>query len=127
MLVPPPPPRVLRPNTSIWVAWVLCGGLIGFAAWVDMLTGPRLIVDPLYLLPVGLAGWYRAKGLPLLVPLASAFLAEAMHLRLDPSPEQSDQFVWNVLVRLIVAGTAVLVVRGLRSALEAPSAADWRR
>src|SRR5581483_2358876 len=90
-----------RPS-SHWVAWLLCSSALAVAAAIDVATGPHLIVDPFYFIPVALAGWFRTRGIVLVFPFASALVAEAVHRRSDAFVESLDQFAWNFMMRLMV-------------------------
>jgi diguanylate cyclase (GGDEF)-like protein len=96
--------RLLYSRSAAIASLILIG-------WLDYVTGPRLALGPLYLLPVIVVAWYQGKAPAFQVVGAATvawFLAEAAG---STSPGIS---IWNTTTRLITFGTVGWTVARLR-------------
>lgn len=82
-----------------WTAVGLC--LAALAGMLDLFTGPALLLDFLYLIPIGLAAWYGGAGSGFSIAIASGGIWLVAALFGNAAPEEpSVVLAFNALTRL---------------------------
>jgi diguanylate cyclase (GGDEF)-like protein len=105
--------RLRQPSWN-WV--LICVGILLLLALLGSVTGPKLALGPLYVIPVLLATWFAgpARGLPVALGAVAAWL---WGHHPDPASGDIGTYVLNVLVRAVAYVAVALLLSGLRSAL----------
>jgi diguanylate cyclase (GGDEF)-like protein len=102
--------------------------LIAALAWLDLLTGPQLLLNVFYLLPVMLVAWVTASTVYGLIAVLATFLVGPLEAYLEgPGFSSLPVAAWNAGMRTAVFCTALLLlaeVRRLVARLQQQSLAD---
>ncbi len=104
-------------SNPVWLNWIYAVSAVGVTAWLDYLSGPRILLSVFYIIPVSFASWFisRKAGFTTAVLSESAWLVTDLFLRPETVPDV--YFLWNAAVRLAALFLAAYVFSRLQEAI----------